>query len=141
MSLRMAQVHKDNKVVQELPITALKKIAIGRREDADWVAMYICMYLVVCSTRQKWIHTYTQPHADHRASIGLETTRDDRIKYNRIIRHRPWLSTRNLQKWRKNSWYPPPPTNIKANVRYKNLETVHVFCVRECIPHSKVEAN
>jgi len=47
MSLRVAQVHKDNKVVQELPITALKKIAIGRREDADWVAMYICMYLVV----------------------------------------------------------------------------------------------
>jgi hypothetical protein len=62
-----AQVHKDNKVVQELPIAALKKVAralqsmlacsharartrgllknsgcarqisIGRREDADWV--------------------------------------------------------------------------------------------------------
>jgi hypothetical protein len=31
------QVLKDKKVVQELPITALKKIQIGRREDADWI--------------------------------------------------------------------------------------------------------
>jgi len=36
-SLVKVLVHKDNKVVQELPISALKKISIGRREDADWV--------------------------------------------------------------------------------------------------------
>ena len=31
------QVVKDKKVVQELPIAALKKVQVGRREDADWV--------------------------------------------------------------------------------------------------------
>ena len=31
-----AQVHKDGKVVQELPVTAFKKIAVGRLESADW---------------------------------------------------------------------------------------------------------
>jgi pSer/pThr/pTyr-binding forkhead associated (FHA) protein len=31
------QVHKDNKVVQELSVPALKRISIGRREDADWI--------------------------------------------------------------------------------------------------------
>ena len=30
------QVHKDGKVVQELPVTAFKKIAVGRLESADW---------------------------------------------------------------------------------------------------------